>query len=267
MHLGSAASTAAPLRIFPSGFAHAERPLSLMRHGFASRPQDARHAFVAHPWPSAIISGASYRGGPTVKLHPSRGGGGRPHEGHAQAQLELQGSHPEARPNSRRGGGGHEVAAKDDARSDRRGAADGVRVEAPRCAREEPLRVGVGRTCGSKAGRSFAGPTEPARAPYEVGRCAGPACPERLTAKSFARWANEPSSRSKPSVRPAASAPTSATSGRIEATLARFVRRGRDRRLPKHRMGLILAGACPTHRRSAKAKGLAVASHRAAATP
>jgi hypothetical protein len=113
---------------------------------------------------------------------------------------------------------------------------------------------------------SFARPTEPAGAPYEVGRCAGPACPERLTAKSFARWANEPSSRSKPSVRPAASAPISATSGRIEATLARFVRRGRDRRLPQHRMGLIGAGACPTHRRSVKAKGLAVASHRAAAT-
>ena len=37
------------------------------------------------------------------------------------------------------GGGGHEVAAKDDARSDRRGAADGARVEAPRCAQEEPL--------------------------------------------------------------------------------------------------------------------------------
>jgi hypothetical protein len=37
------------------------------------------------------------------------------------------------------GGGGHEVAAKDDARSDRRGAPDGARVEAPRCAREEPL--------------------------------------------------------------------------------------------------------------------------------
>jgi hypothetical protein len=36
-------------------------------------------------------------------------------------------------------GGGHEVAAKDDARSDRRGAADGARVEAPQCAREEPL--------------------------------------------------------------------------------------------------------------------------------
>jgi hypothetical protein len=28
-------------------------------------------------------------------LHPSRGGGGRPHEGHAQAQLELQGRRPE----------------------------------------------------------------------------------------------------------------------------------------------------------------------------
>ena len=84
--------------------------------------------------------------------------------------------------------------------------------------------------------RSFARPTEPAGAPYEVGRCAGPACPERLTAKSFARWANEPSSRSKPSVRPAASAPTSATSGRIEATLARFVRR----RLPQHVWVLFL---------------------------
>jgi hypothetical protein len=68
----------------------------------------------------------------------------------------------------------------------------------------------------------------------------GPAGPERLTAKSFARWANEPSSRSKPSVRPAASAPTSATSGRIEATLARFVRRGRDRRLPQHVWVLFL---------------------------
>jgi hypothetical protein len=41
--------------------------------------------------------------------------------------------------NSRRGGGGPEVTAKHDARSDRRGAADGPRVEAPRCAREEPL--------------------------------------------------------------------------------------------------------------------------------
>ena len=28
-------------------------------------------------------------------LHPSRGGGGRPHEGDAQAQRELQGRHPE----------------------------------------------------------------------------------------------------------------------------------------------------------------------------
>jgi hypothetical protein len=33
-------------------------------------------------------------------LHPSRGGGGRPHQGHAQAQLELLGRHPEARPAS-----------------------------------------------------------------------------------------------------------------------------------------------------------------------
>jgi hypothetical protein len=41
--------------------------------------------------------------------------------------------------NSRRGGGGPEVAAKDDVRSDRRGAAGGPRVEAPRCARVEPL--------------------------------------------------------------------------------------------------------------------------------
>jgi hypothetical protein len=41
--------------------------------------------------------------------------------------------------NWRRGGGGHEVAAKDDARSDRRGVADDGRVAAPRCAREEPL--------------------------------------------------------------------------------------------------------------------------------
>ena len=41
--------------------------------------------------------------------------------------------------NSRRGGGGPEVTAKHDARSDRRGAADGPRVEAPRCAPEELL--------------------------------------------------------------------------------------------------------------------------------
>jgi hypothetical protein len=56
-------------------------------------------------------------------------------------------------------------------------------------------------------------------------------------------------------------------SGASRPTFARFVCRGRDRRLPKHRMGLIVAGACLAHRRSAKAKGLAVASHRAAATP
>ena len=92
------------------------------------------------------------------------------------------------------------------------------------------------------------------------------AFPEPLTAKSFARWA-EPQSRSKPRVRPVAFAQTSAASGRNEATSARFVRRGRDRRLPQHRMGLIVAGVCLAHRRSAKAKGLAVASHRAAATP
>ena len=70
----------------------------------------------------------------------------------------------------------------------------------------------------------------------------------------------KPGSRSKPRVRPAAFAQTS-------ATFARFVHRGRDRRSPKHRMGLIVAGACLAHRRSAKAKGLAVASHRAAAIP
>jgi hypothetical protein len=138
-------------------------------------------------------------------------------------------------------------------------------VEAPRCARKSRSECALDERAAPRQ-RSFARPTEPAGAPYEVGRRAGPACPELLTAKSFARWASEPSSRLKPSVRPPASAPTSAPSGRIEATLARFVRRGRDRRLPQHRMGLILAGACPTHRRSAKAKGLAVASHRAAAT-
>jgi hypothetical protein len=32
-----------------------------------------------------------------------------------------------------------EVAAKNDDRSDRRGVANGARLEAPRCAREEPL--------------------------------------------------------------------------------------------------------------------------------
>ena len=38
------------------------------------------------------------RSGPM--LHLSRGGDGRPHVGHAQARLELQGRHPEARPAS-----------------------------------------------------------------------------------------------------------------------------------------------------------------------
>ena len=72
-----------------------------------------------------------------------------------------------------------------------------------------------------------------------------------LPRNSFARWANEPSSRSKPSVPTGRLRPTSATSRASRPPLARFVRRGRDRRLPQHRMGLILAGACPTHRRSA----------------
>ena len=33
-------------------------------------------------------------------IYPCRGGGGRPHQGHAQAQLQPQGRHPEARPAS-----------------------------------------------------------------------------------------------------------------------------------------------------------------------
>jgi len=37
------------LTAFPSGLAHSERPLSLTRHGFASRSQDGRHALVADP--------------------------------------------------------------------------------------------------------------------------------------------------------------------------------------------------------------------------
>jgi tetratricopeptide (TPR) repeat protein len=66
MHLGSAA--APPLSCgFPSGLAHAERPLSLRRHSFASRPQDANTLSWLIRWPSATISEAFYRGGPTVK--------------------------------------------------------------------------------------------------------------------------------------------------------------------------------------------------------
>src|ERR1700722_5994385 len=131
-------------------------------------------------------------------LLPSRGGGSRPHPGDAEAQGELQGRHPEA---------GMRLSPK---------MTPAQIAEAQRMAREGKLLGPPGKSrpecalderAAPREG-SFARPTEPAGAPYEVGRCAGPAGPERLTAKSFARSANEPSSRSKSSVRPAASAPT-----------------------------------------------------------
>src|ERR1700735_3903000 len=139
--------------------------------------------------------------------------GGRPHQGRAQAHRELQGRHLEA---AMRLPPKMTPAQIADAQRMMR---EWKRLGAPGKSRSE---CALDERAPPREG-SFARPTEPAGAPYEVGRCAGPACPERLTAKSFARWANEPSSRSKPSVRPAASAPTSAPSGRIEATLARFV--------------------------------------------
>jgi hypothetical protein len=48
---------------FPSGFGHAERPLSLRRHSFASRPQDAPTLSWLIQWPSATISEAFIEAG------------------------------------------------------------------------------------------------------------------------------------------------------------------------------------------------------------
>jgi hypothetical protein len=118
--------------------------------------------------------GRCSRSGPM--LHPSQGGGDRSHEGHAQARRVLQRSHLEAR---RTGvGGGHEVAAKDDAlRSPRR---SGWPASGSASVRPGRAALSARWTNVRLQGRVFCSPTEPAGAPYEVGRCAGPACPEPL---------------------------------------------------------------------------------------
>jgi hypothetical protein len=52
-----------------------------------------------------------------------------------------------------------------------------------------------------------------------------------------------------------------------EGRIAERIAEALDQAADDLEVGLIVAGACLAHRRSAKAKGLAVASHRAAATP
>jgi hypothetical protein len=56
---------------------------------------DAAYDAVASALPKGATAADVTRAGPM--LHPSRGGGGRPHQGHAQTQRELQGPHPQAR--------------------------------------------------------------------------------------------------------------------------------------------------------------------------
>ena len=88
-------------------------------------------------------------------LHPSRGGGGgRPHEGHAQAQLELQGRHPEARPASSSTEVGMRLPPKmtlAQIAEAQRMTREWKRLGAPGKSRSQ---VRVGRTCGS-TGRVF----------------------------------------------------------------------------------------------------------------
>src|ERR1700733_4453790 len=94
-------------------------------------------------------------------LHPSRGGGSRPHQGDAQAQGELQGRHPEA---------GMRLSPK---------MTPAQIAEAQRMAREWKLLGPPGKSRSECAlderaaptEGSFARPTEPVGARYEVGRC------------------------------------------------------------------------------------------------
>ena len=90
-------------------------------------------------------------------LHPSRGGGGRPHEGHAQARRELQGCHLRL-VELEAGRSGHEVAAKDDARSDReaqRMTREWKRLGAPGKSRSE---CALDERAAPKSGRVFCPP-------------------------------------------------------------------------------------------------------------
>src|SRR3984885_5557347 len=93
-----------------------------------------------------------------------QGGDGRSHEGHAPAQRELQGLHPEAGLSLPPKMTPAQIAeAQRMAREWRRlGAPGKSRFE---CALDERAAPREG---------SFARPTEPAGARYEVGRCAGP---------------------------------------------------------------------------------------------
>jgi hypothetical protein len=110
------------------------------------------------------------RSGPM--LHLSRGGDGRPYEGHAQARLELQGRHPEARPASTSTGVGMRLPPK---------MTPAQIAEAQRMAREWKRLGAPGKSRSACAlderaaprEGSFARPTEPAGAAYEVGRCVG----------------------------------------------------------------------------------------------
>ena len=112
-------------------------------------------------------------------LHRSRGGGGRSHEGHAEARRELQGRHPEARPASSSTEVGMRLPPKmtpAQIAEAQRMAREWKRLGAPGKSRSE---CALDERAAPREG-SFARPTEPAGAPYEVGRCAGPACPEPL---------------------------------------------------------------------------------------
>ena len=142
------------------------------------RRADAVYDAIASTLPkgAARVAHASQAG---QMLHPSRGGGSRPHQGHAQAQLEVHGRHPEARPASSSTEMGMRLPPK---------MTPAQIAEAQRMAREWK-RLGVPGKSRSECALDkraapregyFARPTEPAGAPYEVGRCPGPACPEPL---------------------------------------------------------------------------------------
>jgi hypothetical protein len=105
--------SASALRVCDGPQQRLRRATGCAAYGVVASTLPQRRGMVTH----------AARSGPM--LHSSRGGDGRPHEGHAQAELELQGRHPEARPASSSTEVGMRSPPKDDARSDRRGAADG----------------------------------------------------------------------------------------------------------------------------------------------
>jgi hypothetical protein len=94
--------------------------------------------------------------------------GGRPHQRRAQAHRELQGRHLEA---AMRLPPKMTPAQIADAQRMMR---EWKRLGAPGKSRSE---CALDERAAPREG-SFARPTEPAGAPCEVGRCAGPACPE-----------------------------------------------------------------------------------------